>query len=118
MNPKALTALAALGAFLVVAVLVQAMKRYTAPAPLNQARAMERAAALKEVREGARKALSQPEVTDAGKGFFRVRIDTAMEMTVAEYTKDAAGARTNLIARANKLAEPPPKEPEKPSVFE
>jgi hypothetical protein len=98
--------------------LVQAMKHYTAPPPLNQARSLERAAALKEARENAHKALSQPEVTDAAKGFFRVRIEKAMEQTVAEYAKDPAGARTNLIARANKLAEPPPKAPEKPSVFE
>lgn len=118
MNSKAVSALAALGAFLLVALLVLAMKRFTAPPPLNQARALERAAALKEVREAARKQLSQADVVDAGKGFFRVKIERAMELTIEEYTKDAAGARTNLVARANKLAEPPPKAPEKPSVFE
>lgn len=118
MNNKALSVLAALGAFLIVAVLVLAMKRFTAPPPLSQARALERATALKEVHEAGQKILNNPDVVDAGKGFFRLRIDRAMELTVEEYTKDAPGARTNLVARANKLAEPPPKEPEKPSVFE
>jgi len=118
MNSKALSVLATLGAFFVVAVLIFAMKRFTAPAPLSQARATERATALKEVRENAEKALRNSDVVDAGKGFFRLKIEKAMELTVQEYAKDAPGARTNLIARANKLAEPPPKEPEKPSVFE
>ena len=35
MNPKFVTCLAGLGAFLVVGVLIFAMKHYTAPAPLN-----------------------------------------------------------------------------------
>lgn len=118
MNPKPLPLLAGLAGLLVVVALVQAMKHYTAPPPLNQARAAERHAALKEVRESSQASLSSPAVTDAAKGFFRVRIEQAMDQTVAEYAKDPAGARTNLITRANKLAEPPPKEPEKPSVFE
>ena len=118
MNHKAVSVLATLAAFLVVGVLIFAMKRFTAPAPLNQARAVERATALKEVRETSQKALNNTDVTDAGKGFFRLRVERAMELTVDEYSKDAAAAHTNLVARANKLAEPPPKEPEKPSVFE
>lgn len=118
MNPRVCTFLAAVGAFLVVALLIFAMKRYTAPAPLSQARVAERAAALKEVREAGQKALNNNDVTDAGKSFFRVKIERAMELTVEEYAKNPAAFRTNLVARAEKLAEPPPKAPEKPSVFE
>jgi hypothetical protein len=118
MNHKTVTFLAGLGAFLVVALLVFAMKHYTAPAPLNASRAAERAAALKETRETAQKTLTTAEVTDASKGNVRLKIERAMELTVEEYVKNPAGARTNLIARANKAAEPPPKLPEKPNIFE
>ncbi len=118
MNPKFVTCLAGLGAFLVVGVLIFAMKHYTAPAPLNAARAAERAAARKEVAETARKTLTTAEVTDVVKGNVRLKIERAMELTVEEYAKNPAGARTNLIARANKAAEPPPKAPEAPNKFE
>ena len=118
MNPKAVTCLAGLGAFLVVGLLVVAMKHYIAPVPLNASRSAERAAARKEVREAAQKTLSTAEVTDVAKGNVRLKVERAMELTVEEYTKNAAGARTNLIARANKAAEPPPKPPEVPNKFE
>ena len=118
MNQKLATLLAGLGAFLVVAALVFAMKHYTAPVPLNATRAAERAAALKEVRETAQKTLTTAEVTDAAKGNVRLKIDRAMELTVEEYADNPAGARTNLIARANKAAEPPPKPVEAPNKFE
>ena len=108
MNHKIATFLAALGAFLVVALLVFAMKYYTRPAPLNAARAEERKKALAEVREAGIKTLNTAEVVDAGKGFIRVKIDTAMEITVKEYQNPAA-FRTNITARANELAKPPPK---------
>ncbi len=118
MNHKTVTFLAGLGAFLVVALLIFAMKHYTAPVPLNASRAAERAAALKEIREAGQKTLTTAEVTDVAKGNVRLKIDRAMELTVEEYAKNPAGARTNLLARANKAAEPPPKPPEVPNKFE
>jgi hypothetical protein len=108
MNHKLATFLAGLGAFLVVALLVFAMKYYTRPIPLNAGRAEERRKALAEVREASAKTLNTAEVVDPGKGFIRVRIDTAMEVTVKEY-QNPASFRTNLVARADKLAQPPPK---------
>ena len=108
MNQKLATFLAGLGAFLVVALLIFAMKHYTRPVPLNAARAEERKKALAEVREAGIKTLNTAEVVDAGKGFIRVKIETAMDITLKEYQNPAA-FRTNLVARANKLAEPPPK---------
>lgn len=108
MNNKLVTFLASLGAFLVVALLVFAMKHYTRPIPLNTGRAEERRKALAEVREAGARILSTAEVVDPGKGFIRVKIDTAMEITVKEY-QNPASFRTNLVARAEKLAQPPPK---------
>ena len=108
MNHKIATFLAGLGAFLVVALLIVAMKHYTQPTPLNAARAVERKKALAEVREAGAKTLNTAEVIDPGKGFIRVKIDTAMQITLKEY-ENPASFRTNLVARANKLAEPPPK---------
>jgi hypothetical protein len=106
-----------LGAFLVVGMLVYAMKYYTRPAPLNQARVEERKKALAELREADAKSLTSYEVIDAGKGTVRLKIDRAMELTIDEY-KNPAAARTNLIARAEKASAPPPKPPEQPSKFE
>ena len=106
-----------LGAFLVVGVLVYAMKHYTRPAPLNQARVDERKKALAEIRDADAKGLSSYEMIDAGKGIVRLKIERAMELTLAEY-KNPAGARTNLIARADKAGAAPPKPPEQPSKFE
>jgi len=117
MNNKTVTFLGILGAFLVVAVLIGAMKYYTQPAPLNQARIEERKKALAEIRAEDVRGLSTYEVTDAGKGIVRLKIDRAMELTLEEY-KNPAAARTNLIARAEKAAAVPPKAPEAPSKFE
>ena len=106
-----------LGAFLVVGVLVYAMKHYTRPAPLNQARIEERKKALAEIRAEDVKGLNTYEVTEVGKGLVRVKIDRAMELIIEEY-KNPVAARTSLVARAEKAAEPPPKPPEEPSKFE
>jgi hypothetical protein len=117
MNQKTVTFLGILGAFLVVFGLVGVMKYYTRPAPLNQARIDERKKALAEIRAEEARGLSTYEVTDAGKGIVRLKIDRAMELTIDEY-KNPAAARTNLIARAEKAAAVPPKPPEAPSKFE
>jgi hypothetical protein len=106
-----------LGALLVIGVLVYAMKYYTRPAPLNQARVDERKKALAEIRDADAKGLTSYEMLDAGKGIVRLKIDRAMALTLEDY-KNPAAARTNLIARADKAAAVPPKAPEKPSVFE
>ena len=117
MNQKIVTFLGILGAFLVVAALVGAMKYYTRPAPLNQARIEERKKTLSELRAEDTRGLSTYEVTDAGKGLVRLKIDRAMDLTIEAY-KNPAAARTNLIARAEKAAAVPPKPPEAPSKFE
>jgi hypothetical protein len=114
---KLVTFLGILGSFLVVVALVWAMKHYTRPAPLNTARVEERKKALVELRSEDARGLSTYEVTDAGKGLVRLKIERAMELTLEEY-KNPAAARTNLIARAEKAAAAPPKPPETPNQFE
>jgi len=114
MNNRIVTFLGILGAFLVVVGLVGVMKYYTRPAPLNQARAEERKKALTELRAEDARGLNTYEVTDAGKGTVRLKIERAMELTIEDY-KNPAAARTNLIARAEKAATKPP---EAPSKFE
>jgi hypothetical protein len=106
-----------LGAFLVVGVLVYAMKHYTRPAPLNQARIEERKKALAEIQAEETRVLTTSEVIDAGKGLVRLKIDRAMELTIQDY-KNPAAARTSLTERANKAAAAPPKPPEQPNKFE
>lgn len=106
-----------LGALLVVVLLVAAMKHYTKPAALNQARVDERKKALAEIRAEEQRGLNTYEVTDAGKGLVRLKIDRAMELTVEAY-KNPAGAQKELAARADKAGAPAPKAPEKPNQFE
>ena len=117
MNHKIVTFLGIFGAFLVVIGLVGVMKYYTQPAPLNTARIEERKKALVDLRAEDARGLSTYEVTDAGKGLVRLKIERAMELTLEEY-KNPAAARTNLIALAEKAAAVPPKPPEPPSKFE
>lgn len=114
---KTVSFVGVLGALLVVVVLVAAMKHYTKPAPLNQARIDERKKALAEIRAENQRGLNTYEVTDAGKGIVRLKIDRAMELTVEAY-KNPANAQKELAARADKAFAPAPKAPEKPNQFE
>jgi hypothetical protein len=117
MNNKIVTFCGILGSFLIVFALVLVMKYYTRPAPLNQARVDERKKALMEIRAENERGLTTYEVTDAGKGIVRLKIERAIDLTLEEY-KNPAAARSNLIARAEKAAAAPPKAPEAPSKYE
>ncbi len=108
-------ALAILGAFLIVAALVWAMRHYTQPAPLNANRAAERAKALAEIRATEADALNNVGWIDPARGLVRLPIAEAMKLVEREWQNPAA-ARSNLIARVDKANPPPP--PPKPSVFE
>jgi hypothetical protein len=105
---KTVSFLAILGAFLVVAVLVYAMKQYNRPPPLNQAGGEQRRKALAEIQAANEEALDSYGWVDQAKGLVRLNIDRAMELTLQEY-KNPIAARTNLAARADKAAAPPPK---------
>jgi hypothetical protein len=111
-------AIAVVGAFLIVAVLVWEMKKYTQAPALNADRAAERAKALAEIRADEADKLDNTGWIDATKGVVRLRVADAMKLMEREWHNPAAG-RSNLIARVEKAnpAPPPPPKP-KPSEFE
>lgn len=115
---KLVGCVAILGAFLIVAALVWAMRHYTRPEPLNANRAAERAKALAELRAAEADALKNPAWLDQGKGIVRLPVDVAVKMVVETWGTDPAAARSNLIARVEKATYVPPPPPPKPSAFE
>jgi uncharacterized membrane protein YhiD involved in acid resistance len=108
---------AALGALLIMVILVGLVRRYTTPAPLNSARATERKTALVDLRGAEHKQLTEIDWQDKTKNLVRLPIQTAMNLTV-ERMKDAEAFRKDLIARVQKATAAPPAEPAKPSAFE
>jgi hypothetical protein len=106
-----------LGAFLIVAALVWAMRHYTQPAPLGEDRVAIRKKALSELRAIEADELNSYAWLDQGKGVVRLPIAEAMKLTLHNWQNPAA-ARSNLIARVEKATAAPPKAPEKPSQFE
>jgi len=102
--------MAALGALLIAGALVWIMVRVTRPEPVNAARAEERRKALVQTRNEEAQMLNNYDRVGAAPGFVRMKIDDAMKLTVKEY-QDPAGARKELIARADKAGTPPPQAP-------
>ncbi|HAM72772.1 MAG TPA: hypothetical protein DCM86_14110 [Verrucomicrobiales bacterium] len=102
--------LAIAGAFALVGYLVSAMKQYTAPAPLNEARIAERSKALAEIRAATETELSSYGKIDAAKGVYRLKVSQAMALTEELY-KNPEAARKTLVDRAEKanFVPPPPK---------
>ena len=83
----------------------------------REARAKERSKAQSEVRQAAAQELSTVGVVNKEKGFYRIPVQAAMELTLQDYQTPAA-ARSNFIARVDKANAAPPKPPEKKSEFE
>lgn len=108
---------AIIGAFLIMAALVWTAYRYTRPEPVGAARVAERKKALVELRAAEARSLNNYGWADQAKGLAQLPIARAMELTVQAYQSPEA-ARSNLTARANQAAAPPPKAPEKPSQYE
>jgi hypothetical protein len=103
---------------LIVGGLVWVLYYRTRPEPLNQARIQERIKDLQEINTGAAEALNNFGWQDQTKGLVRLPITNAMDLIVREWKNPAQG-RSNLLARLAKAnPPPPPKAPEKPSVFE
>jgi len=103
-----------LGTFLIVALLVLAMRHYTQPAPVGASRVEERRRFLQEQRAADAKALGEYDWQDKEKGIVRLPIQRAVELTLQEWQHPAA-ARSNLISRVEKAtAVPPPK----PNIYE
>jgi hypothetical protein len=108
---------AVLGAFLIVAALVWAMRHYTQAPPINADRAAERAKALVEMRAAETEALNNEAWLDQSKGIVRLPIADAMKLVEREWRNPSA-ARSNLIARVEKATAVPPPAPAKPNPFE
>ena len=110
-------AIGILGTFLIVAMLVLAMRHYTRPAPVGANRVEERYKFLQDQRAVDAKALNEYDWVDKDKGIVRLPVQRAVELTLHEWQNPAA-ARTNLIARVDKATAAPPKPPEKPNPYE
>jgi hypothetical protein len=110
-------AIGILGTFLIVAMLVLAMRHYTQPAQVGANRVEERYKFLKDQRAADAKALNEYDWADKDKGIVRLPVQRAMELTLQEWQNPAA-ARSNLISRVEKATAAPPKAPEKPSIYE
>ena len=107
-------AIGGLGTFLLVALLVVAMRHYTRPEPVGANRVEERYKNLQEQRAVDAKALNEYDWQDKDKGIVRLPVQRAMELTLQEWQNPAA-ARSNLISRVEKAtAVPPPK----PNIYE
>ena len=110
--------IAVLGAFLIVAGLVWAMRHFAQPPPLGEDRAAVRAKALAELRAAETEALNTTGFVDPTKGLVRLHIEDAMKWVEQEWARDPIAARSNLTSRVEKATAPPPRQPEKPSAFE
>jgi hypothetical protein len=107
--------IAILGACLIVAGLVLAMRHYIQPPAMNAARAAERSKVLGEIRAADAEAAQNVGWIDQPKGIVRLRVADALQISEREW-KNPAAARSNLIARVDKANPPPP--PPKPSPLE
>jgi hypothetical protein len=84
---------------------------------INADRAAVRSKDLAEIRATETAALDHAGWIDQQRGFVRLPIATAIQLT-AQNGSNPAQARADLIARAEKAAAPAPKAPEKPIAFE
>ncbi len=108
---------AIVGAFLIVAALVWAMRHYTQPPPLGQDRVAVRKKALAELRQTEASELGSYGWVDQAKGVVRLPISEAMKLALREWQNPAA-ARSNLIARVEKATAAPPPPKAAPNPFE
>ncbi len=107
-----------LGCFLIVAVLTLTLHHYLRPPLLGLERAATRIKAFGDMRVAEDEGLSTPAWLDRGKGIVRLPIADAMKLTLREWGRDPAAARSNLIARVETATTPPPRPAEKPNPFE
>ncbi len=107
-------AVAVVVASLIFVALVWKMKQYTQAPPPDEARKVERAKALAELRAAEAVSLNEPGWIDPTKGLVRLPITEAMKLAERDW-RDPARARANLIERVEKATARPP---EQPSPFE
>jgi hypothetical protein len=103
---------AILGSFLVMGILVAAMRHYVKVPAAGEDRVAIRSKALAELRAEEAQALNQAGWLDQTKGLVRLPIGTAMGLVEKSWQNPAA-ARSNLISRVEKAyyVPPPPANP-------
>ena len=114
---KAVYFVTILGVFLIMYGLVRIMIHYTRPAPVGVERVALRLKNMADYKAATAEAINNYGWVDPVKGIVRLPVDRAVELA-AERWQNPVAARSNLIARAEKAAEAPPKAPEKKSEFE
>lgn len=100
-----LNAVSVAGTFLIMAGLIWIMYYYTRPPAVDQARINERIKNLADLRAATDEQLENYGWIDQNKNWLRVPIKRGMELVAQEW-KDPAQARSNLIARMEKLVPP------------
>ena len=108
---------AAVGAFLIFALLVWITRQMVQPPPLDAERVAFRYQSRDEVRGADSQALTTVGWMDQAKGIVRLPITDAMKLMQREW-QNPAQARSNLIARVEKATYVPPPPPPKPSQYE
>jgi hypothetical protein len=106
-----------LGTFLLMALLLWAMQHYTRPDPLGADRVQERRQFLSETQTADAQALRDYAWIDQSKGFVRIPLERALELTVREW-QDPAAARARLMERVGQVFAEPPAAPEPESSNE
>jgi hypothetical protein len=108
---------AILATFFLMAILIWGTKEYTDPDSITSNRAKDRVENLKTLKEAVAPSLNEYGWQDQEKGFIRVPISRAMELTVKEW-QNPSEAKAKLIARMEEATALPPPPPEEPSDFE
>jgi len=104
----AVTVLAILATFLLMAFLVGQMLEIARPASADVARAAARAKDNGDIRASGSDALKNWGYVDQPKGIVRLPIDEAMKLTIQGYQNPGA-FHSNLVARVEKATALPPK---------
>jgi hypothetical protein len=104
-------------ASVVFAVLVVAVKLLVNVPAIDADSAALRTKALAEIRATEAKSINTVGWADEPRGIVRLPIETAIQMTERNW-QDPAGARADLIARAERAAAPAPKVAPKPNAAE
>lgn len=108
---------AIMATFFIMAFLIWVTKEYTQPKSITANRAKERAENLQTIKEAVSPILNEYGWQDQEKGFVRVPIERAKELTVKEW-QNPSEARAKLISRMEEATALPPPPPEEPSAFE
>ena len=104
----AISVLAILAAFLLVAFLVRQMTKVAQPVPVGADRAAARAKDNAAIRADGAMALQNWGYVDQPRGIVRLPIEDAKKLTIQGY-QNAAAFRTDVLARVEKATAPPPK---------